>query len=776
MADGHFRFPQGGGHFYNQYNQQTHHQRHIAQRPGSPISRIGFNATDTPSPTRSPGPQSPAQHNPFGMYNQHQQGQHGFTNGASGHPRFGMPLNMPKQYNQQNHHHQQHHNQQHQDHTGHGGHGGNYGHQHQISSGGLSNATPHFTPSHLHANGTPNNVGGGLSKPPNEHWQAQLQLAQQEREMTMGHSHARNDPNVNANAAKRLVNGGSGSAFPKEADKEERNRAIEDSTEDGRQEQMWHSLDFSGQNLKVLAPALFQYTFLTRLFINANKLTYLPSMIGRLRNLTQLDASLNQLRSLPPEVGMLTNLRQFYLVDNQLDDLPYEMGSMYQLEMLAIEGNPLREELKSIVVEHGTAELIRTLREQSIPPEPPQDRDWVVLLEGDQRNEDMFSVFSYNTLCDKYATQSQYGYTPSEALAWTHRKGLILEEVRQRNADIVCLQEVDQESYNQYFRAELAHNDYKGVFWPKSRAKTMHERDAKLVDGCATFYKNARYILLDKQVIDFGNMAINRPDMKGEHDIFNRVMPRDDIAVVAFLENRATGARLIVVNAHIFWNPAFRDVKVIQVAILMEQLTKLADKYAKWPACTDKALYKYANGDREDGEPDVPEDASEPAPSMEYASGAQIPLILCGDFNSTPDSGVHDLIANGALSNSHPDLMTHKYGNFTRDGMTHPFSLRSSYSNIGELSFTNYTPGFTGVIDYIWYASNALDVLGLLGEVDKEYLQRVPGFPNYHFPSDHLALFCQFAVKRHAAAREADFGDTGSSNNRDRGSRSASQR
>ena len=52
--------------------------------------------------------------------------------------------------------------------------------------------------------------------------------------------------------------------------------------------------------------------------------------------------------------------------------------------------------------------------------------------------------------------------------------------------------------------------------------------------------KNAdwyRYILLDKQLIDFANTAINRPDMKGEHDIFNRVMPRDDIGVLAFLEN-----------------------------------------------------------------------------------------------------------------------------------------------------------------------------------------------------------------------------------------------
>ncbi|KAF2809832.1 uncharacterized protein BDZ99DRAFT_521147 [Mytilinidion resinicola] len=36
----------------------------------------------------------------------------------------------------------------------------------------------------------------------------------------------------------------------------------------------------------------------------------------------------------------------------------------------------------------------------------------------------------------------------------------------------------------------------------------------------------------------------------------------------------------MVSNAHIFWNDIFVDFKVIQLAILMEQITKLAEKYA----------------------------------------------------------------------------------------------------------------------------------------------------------------------------------------------------
>ena len=385
---------------------------------------------------------------------------------------------------------------------------------------------------------------------------------------------------------------------------------------------------------------------------------------------------------------------------------------------------------------------------------PPSQRDWIVLNSTPDLEEERFTVLDYNILCDKYATRAQYGYTPSHALQWDYRKDLILNEVRAHNADIVCLQEVDAQSFNEYFRPELAYNDYKGSFQSKGRARTMHEHEAKLVDGCATFYKGNKYILLDKQVVDFANIAINRPDMKGEHDIFNRVGSKDNVALITFFENRQTGSRIIIVNAHVFWDPAFTDVKVVQVAILMERIAKLAEGYAKWPPCTDKAAFRHSeandNSDPESSQKPPPE----PKPSMAYANGPDIPLVLCGDFNSTPDSdsGAYILLANGALEKNHTDIANRTYGKFTREGMAHPFSLKSAYSHIGELSFTNYTPGFTAVIDYIWYSANALEVIGLLGELDQEYLQRVPGFPNYHFPSDHLPLLSEFSVKEQSAA------------------------
>jgi CCR4-NOT transcription complex subunit 6 len=99
-------------------------------------------------------------------------------------------------------------------------------------------------------------------------------------------------------------------------------------------------------------------------------------------------------------------------------------------------------------------------------------------------------VLSYNILCRKYATPQIYGYTPSWALDWDYRKELILSEILSWSADIVCLQEVEMCQYEDIIGETLKHQgNYDGVFFPKSRAKTMSEKERRVVDGCATFYK-----------------------------------------------------------------------------------------------------------------------------------------------------------------------------------------------------------------------------------------------------------------------------------------------
>ncbi|KAB8208266.1 glucose-repressible alcohol dehydrogenase transcriptional effector [Aspergillus parasiticus] len=743
MADGTYRFQQpGAGQFFfqTQQQQQPSHQRHLVRNgTNSPTGRLKF-SHDTPSPSRSPPLGQAAALNPFTMYSQTHQGQHVLMNGGQAHQRFGMQ--MPKFQSQSHHPHpaQQAHHHTHHNQASH-----NINHQHNFSSGALAAATPHFTPSHMQ-NGAHANVDEDIDESMNEHWQQQLQLAAESRQASSPHYYAR----AVAQQTKGIQ------IAPSQPEPQENGGDVKNGLTKVKASprQGWYALDFGGQGLRALSTSLFSYDFLKELYLNHNKLKAVPQTIGQLRKLEHLDLSGNDLTELPEEIGMLTSLKKLYLFDNNIRTLPYEMGYLYRLDTLGIEGNPLNDILKSQIMKEGTRALIKYLREEMPENPPPPDRDWVILDETAGTSTEKITVLSHNALCDSSATQSHFGYTPSRALSWEFRRDLILSELRSHDSDIVCLQEVDQGSYNGYFREQLAYNGYKGVYWPRGRAMGMQEEEAKSVDGCATFFKGTKFILLDKQMINFGQTAVRRPDAKGQDDIYNRLWQKDHIAVVVFLENRLTGSRFIVVNAHLYWDPAFKDVKLIQTAILMEEITKLSETYAKWPACTDKTAFRFSEA--EGGEAQTP---PEPAPSMEYSSGDQIPLFMCGDFNSSPGSAAYNLIANGRLTEEHPDLEKRLYGNLSRVGMTHPFKLKSAYNSIGELSFTNYTPDFKDILDYIWFTSNTLHVSALLGEVDKDYLQKVPGFPNFHFPSDHIALFAEFVVKgKKGKVVEADFG------------------
>lgn len=273
-------------------------------------------------------------------------------------------------------------------------------------------------------------------------------------------------------------------------------------------DQTWTTLDMGGMHLKALSPPLFGYTFLTALYLPHNNLTELPVELCRLNALIRLDVSSNKLTLIQPEFGMLTSLREFFLFDNQLTVLPPELGTLYMLDMLGVEGNPLQESLKSIAEKDGTAGLVSFLRDSCPVPMPPPEREWILIEqeEGDEvptadngeenRPQDGFSVLCYNILCEKMATPQMYGYTPSWALSWEYRKELILQEISGYAADILCLQEVDMEQYEEYFSHNLGQQDYEGVYWPRSRARTMSEEEKRHVDGEAIFYKSTTWVFL----------------------------------------------------------------------------------------------------------------------------------------------------------------------------------------------------------------------------------------------------------------------------------------
>jgi len=129
-----------------------------------------------------------------------------------------------------------------------------------------------------------------------------------------------------------------------------------------------------------------------------------------------------------------------------------------------------------------------------------------------------------------------------------------------------------------------------------------------------------------------------------------------------------------------------------------------------------------------------------------YSDGTKIPIILAGDFNSEAGSGVYEFLSTGHLQPDHPDFLRHTYGKYTSDGLRHKLGLKNAYGASDDLKQTNYTSTYNGVLDHIWYGSGVA-VNSVLAGVDATYLEKVVGFPNVHFPSDHICIVSEFRVK-----------------------------
>lgn len=344
----------------------------------------------------------------------------------------------------------------------------------------------------------------------------------------------------------------------------------------------------------------------------------------------------------------------------------------------------------------------------------------------------------YNILCDKYATRQHYGYCPQWALQWEYRKRGIMEEIKHYSADIIALQEVETDQFYNLFLPDLRKIGYNGIFSPKSRARTMTEAERKHVDGCAIFYNSRKFRLVKENLIEFNQLAMANAEGEGGKQMLNRVMPKDNIGLAAILETTdavwadskvgETGnQQLLVCTCHVHWDPEFSDVKLVQTMMLIHELRNIIEEscVSLRPGC--------------------------PGPDTN-----SIPLVLCGDLNSLPDSGVVEYLVKGRVSTSHSDFKDFEYKDCVSklaacglegESFIHPFKLEQAHSH-SLMPYTNYTYDFKGIIDYILYSRNSMRPVGVLGALDQTWLneQKVLGCPHPHVPSDHLPLVVELEL------------------------------
>ncbi|XP_028793872.1 carbon catabolite repressor protein 4 homolog 3 [Neltuma alba] len=260
-------------------------------------------------------------------------------------------------------------------------------------------------------------------------------------------------------------------------------------------------------------------------------------------------------------------------------------------------------------------------------------------------------------------------------------------------------------------------------------------RTGDTIDGCALFWKADKFRLLEGESIEFKGIGL-----------------RDNVAQLSVFEMRKSDSRrLLVGNIHVLYNPSRGEVKLGQVRSLLSRAQTLSEKWGN------------------------------------------VPVVLAGDFNSTPQSGIYKFLTSSELNimlydrrelsgqkNCHPAqvlgykkeavnpfiLIDRLFQNWTdeevitatgsseRHFVVHPFKLNSSYAKVkgsastrgfnGEPLATSYHSKFLGTVDYLWYSDSIIPTK-VLDTVPINILRRTGGLPCKGVGSDHLPLVSEFA-------------------------------
>lgn len=459
----------------------------------------------------------------------------------------------------------------------------------------------------------------------------------------------------------------------------------------------WCGVDFSGQGIRNISELLFDMSGLREIYFSNNCIKTIPSAIVDLPGLEVLDLTNNRIKSIPGFLAKMINLRCLMLGQNLISACPMELGFMYHLDELCLDDNPLVEPFSSVYASAGGIGVVRFCRENNAY-DRPIDRAWIDVSPMDG---ELVSVASYNVLTQKTTTSGMYAYVPGWALEWDYRKSLLVAEIQKVSADILCIQEMENRPYRLFFREKLLQVcNYDSVYVPKTGL--LGDTDPTTADGCAVFWKKHRFSLIDHRSVEFTQLALSDERFREREDIINRNVDKNNIAVIAVLE-KFTGGQLIVVNSHLYWNPECPDVKLFQAVILCEEVKKFKEKYP----------------------------------------GAGI--ILAGDYNSTRASSVYELLTLGRIFPFSPDFLAYNYAPLTTKGYSHNLKLRDSLKD-SDIEFTNYTPHFKDVLDYIFYNDN-LVLTSYLSAIDPDYTEKTVGFPTIHMPSDHILIGARFVMR-----------------------------
>jgi len=205
-------------------------------------------------------------------------------------------------------------------------------------------------------------------------------------------------------------------------------------------------------------------------------------------------------------------------------------------------------------------------------------------------------------LADRLALHHHFSHTTRSILSLQFRGPRVIAEIRNSNADVLCLQEVDRvtDFYEPMLNAlgySLVHYGRPGLFRG---------------EGIALAYKPETFKILEKETIDFD-------DLKNIYQN-GSVFSNGNQALLCLFQHRESGRCFIGGSAHLHFNPKLDFIKHAQAIYLLERSAAFLRKHSN---LNTLKLHEQV-----------------------------LPFFLGGDFNSTPISSVMSVIHHEEIDHS----------------------------------------------------------------------------------------------------------------------------
>lgn len=227
-------------------------------------------------------------------------------------------------------------------------------------------------------------------------------------------------------------------------------------------------------------------------------------------------------------------------------------------------------------------ELYRKWQEVEAPQNGPTDKARQMHLR----------VMSYNILSQTLLrlNRSLYKKCDREALPWEYRWSNLRREITDIDADVLCLQEIEECHFEDDICPFLDGAGYQCQY------KRRTGNNATKPDGVLIAFKKANFRLVAERKVEY---------YRGENDLVNQ----HNVGLIALLEPESPSSgtqvdMLCVVNTHLLYSPKRGDVKLAQLATLFAEVHRVLCGFG----------------------------------------GRKIPILLCGDFNSTCASLIYEFV------------------------------------------------------------------------------------------------------------------------------------